>query len=65
MIEQLEQELREFFAEDAEQAPAAVALADKARQRVQESRRTRLRWGARGLSSLRRWLPFPSWPWAL
>src|SRR5664279_30549 len=46
MIEQLEQELRDFFAEDAEQAPAAVALADKARQRVHESRRTRLRWGA-------------------
>lgn len=41
MTEQLAHELRRLFAEDAERAPAAVALAEEARRRVRQRRRPR------------------------
>lgn len=49
MTEQLEHELRHLFAEDAELAPAAVALAEEARRRVSQHRRAWLVWGAGAL----------------
>jgi hypothetical protein len=45
MTEQLEHELRQLFVEDAEQAPAVVALAEEARRRVRRHRHARLAWG--------------------
>lgn len=46
MTEQLERELRLLFTEDAESAPIAAALADEARRRVRQRRRSRLVWGS-------------------
>lgn len=49
MTEQLEHELRHVFGEDAERAPAAVALAEGVRRRVRQRRQSRLFWGAAAL----------------
>jgi hypothetical protein len=49
MTDQLERELRLLFAEDAERAPAPVALTAGARQRVRQARRSRIAWGAGAL----------------
>jgi hypothetical protein len=49
MTDQLESELRLLFAEESEQAPAAVALANGARRRVRQRRQSRLAWGAGAL----------------
>lgn len=46
MTEQLERDLRLLFAGEAEQAPAAVGLAEGARRRVRQRRRSGLAWGA-------------------
>ncbi|GAA3349153.1 hypothetical protein GCM10020358_70260 [Amorphoplanes nipponensis] len=49
MTDQLERDLRALFAEDAERAPAAGALADDARRRARRHRRSRMAWGAGAL----------------
>jgi hypothetical protein len=46
MTEQLEHELRQLFAEDAEGAPEAFALAEHAQRRVRRHRQAQLAWGA-------------------
>jgi hypothetical protein len=46
MTEQLEHELRQVFAEDAEGASEAVALAEHAQRRVRRHRQAQLAWGA-------------------
>lgn len=46
MTDQLEQQLRQHFAEEAQAAPTAVGLAEHARRQARHSRRTHLTWGA-------------------
>lgn len=46
MTEQLEQELRQLFAEDAERAPGATAIVEEARRRAHQRRRTQQVLGA-------------------
>ncbi len=49
MTEQLERDLRLLFAEDAEQAPPAAGLAERARWRARRRRNVRVAWGAGAL----------------
>ena len=46
MTEQLERDLRQLFAEDADNAPPADGLAERVRQRARRRRNTRVAWGA-------------------
>jgi hypothetical protein len=50
MTEQLERELRELFAADAERAPCAGPLVEMVVRRVRRRRRTQLAWGAGSLA---------------
>lgn len=51
MTEQLEQELRHIFAEDAERAPVSAALAQAARRRVRQLRHARLAWATGAIAA--------------
>jgi hypothetical protein len=52
MTEQLEHDLRQLFAEDADRAPLATDLAGRARRRVaRRRRRVRVAWGAGALAA--------------
>lgn len=51
MTEQLEQQLRQLFAEDAKRAPATEALADGVRRRARRRRLLQLAWTAGGVAA--------------
>jgi hypothetical protein len=51
MTEQLEQDLRVLFAEDADRAPDPTGLASGVRRRVRRRRQVRLAWGAGALAA--------------